>query len=53
MYDSKAVPETTLESSITRKSNMKLRKVIDLISPRLTLVDLCRAEPPVETMNTT
>ena len=50
MSESKSAPQITLEGSRTRK---KSAKVIDLIWPQLTSVDLRRTGWPVECMNTT
>ena len=50
MSESKPAPQITLEGSRTRK---KSAKVIDLIWPQLTSVDLRRTGWPVECMSTT
>ena len=50
MYDSKTAPQITFESGRTRK---KSAKVIDLVCPQLTSVDLRRIGLPVECMSTT
>ena len=50
MFESKSAPQITLEGSRTRK---KSAKVIDLIWPQLTSVDLRRTGWPVECMSTT
>ena len=50
MSESKSAPQITLEGSRTRK---KSAKVIDLIWPQLTSVDLRRTGWPVECMSTT
>ena len=50
MSESKAAPQITLEGSRTRKTSAK---VIDLIWPQLTSVDLRRTGWPVECMSTT
>ena len=50
MSESKSAPQITLEGSRTKK---KSAKVIDLIWPQLTSVDLRRTGWPVECMSTT
>ena len=50
MSESKSAPQITLEGSRTRK---KSAKVIDLVWPQLTSVDLRRTGWPVECMSTT